>query len=100
MPIKQILFFTNHTNSDPEFTFKGEVIKPAHVCRYMGVQIDSNPTFENHLNSVLSKMTNGIRSLYLVRNQIPLKIRIDVFKSVVLIFLSVQYSFKLLQLKT
>ena len=83
-----MLFFTNHTNSDPEFSFKGEVIKPAHACRYLGVQIDSNLTFENHLNSVLSKMANAIRSLYLVKNQIPLKVRIDVFKSVVLSHLS------------
>ena len=54
----------------------------------MGAQIDSNLTFENHLNSVLSDMVNAIRSLYLVRNQIPLKVRIDVFKSVVLSHLS------------
>ena len=54
----------------------------------MGVQIDSNLTFENQLNSVLSKMAIAIRSLYLVRNQIPLKVRIDIFKSVVLSYLS------------
>ena len=83
-----MLFFTNITNSDPEFSFKGEVIKPAHACHYLGVQIDSNLTFENHLNLVLSKMANAIRSLYLVRIQIPLKIRTDVFKSVVLSHLS------------
>ena len=68
----EMLFFTNRTNSDPEFSFKGQVIKPAHACRYPGVQIDSNLTFENHLNSGLSKMANAIRPLYLVRNQIPL----------------------------
>ena len=62
----EMLFFTNHTNSDPEFSIKGEVIKPAHACRFLGVQIDSNLNFENHLNSVLSKMANAIRSLYLV----------------------------------
>ena len=78
-----MLFFTNHTDSAPEFSFKSEVIKPAHACHYMGVQIDSNLTFENHLNSYLSKMADAIRSLYLVRNQIPLKVRRDVFKSVV-----------------
>ena len=33
-------------------------------------------------------MANAFRSLYLVRNQIPLKVRIDVFKSVVLSHLS------------
>ena len=84
----EMFFFTNHTNSDPEFSFKGKVIKPAHACRYLGVQIDSNLTFENHLNSGLSKMADAIRSLYLVRNQIPLKVRTDVFKLVVLLHLS------------
>ena len=83
-----MLFFTTHTDSDPVFSFKGELIKPAHTCRHLGVQIDSNLTFENHLNSVLSKMANAIRYLYLVRNQIPLKVRIDVFKSVVFSHLS------------
>ena len=73
---------------DPEFYFEGEVIKPAHACHYLGVQIDSNLTFEYHLNSVLSKMANAIHSLYFVRNQIPLKVRIDVFSSVVLSHLS------------
>ena len=53
-------------------------------------KIDSNLNFENRLNSVLSKMTNAIRSLYLVRKQIPLKVIIDVFKTVELshLFLS------------
>ena len=92
-----MLFFTNHNNSDPEFSFKGEVIKPAHACRYLGAQIDSNLTFENHQNSVFSKMAFAIRSLYLVRNQKPLKVRIDVFKSVVLPHLSGEFCFKLLQ---
>ena len=84
----EMLFFTNHTNSDPEFSFKGEVIKPAHACRYLGVQIASDLTFESHLSSGFSKMANAIRSLYLLRNKIPLKIKIDVFKSVVLSYLS------------
>ena len=35
-----MLFFTNHTNSDPEFPFKGEFFKPAHAFRYPGVHID------------------------------------------------------------
>ena len=83
-----MLFFTIHTNSDQEFSFKGEVIKPAHACRYLGVQIFSNLAFENHLSSGLSKMANVIRSLCLVRNQIPLKVRINVFKLVVLSHLS------------
>ena len=61
----EMLFFTNHTNSDSEFSFKSKIIEPAHAFRYPGVQIDSNLIFENNLNSVLSKMANAIRSLYL-----------------------------------
>ena len=99
MPLKHFILY-KYTNSDPEFSFKGEVIEPAFACRCLGVEIDSNLTFQNHLNSVLSKMAIAIRSLYLIRNRIPLKVRVDVFKSVVLSHLSVEYSFKLLQKKT
>ena len=90
MPIKERCYSLQIIliNSDPEFSFKRKIIKPAHACRYLGVQIDSNLTYENHLNSVLSKMANAFRSLNLVRNQIPLKVRIDVFKSVVFSHLS------------
>ena len=34
--------FTNHSNWDSEFTFKSEVIKPAHACCYLRIQMDSN----------------------------------------------------------
>ena len=50
--------------------------------------MDSNLTFENHLNSVFSKLANAIRSLYFVSNQNLLKVRVDVFKAVVLSNLS------------
>ena len=36
--------------------YTGEVIEPAHSCRYLRVPIDSNQNFENHLNSDISKM--------------------------------------------
>ena len=69
-----LLLFANDTNSDPEFTFKGEVVKPTHACRYLGIQIDTTLSLENHLNTVLTKMATAILSLYLVKNQIPLKV--------------------------
>ena len=66
-----MLFFANHTNSESEFSFEGKVIKPAQDSCFLGLQMVSNQTFENHLNSVLSKMASAVCSLYLVRNQIP-----------------------------
>ena len=90
MPIKQrfYFFFTNCANSDQQISFKGKVIKPALACRSLGIQFFSILTFENHFIRVLGKMVNAIPSLYLVRSQIPLKVRIDVFKSDVLSHLS------------
>ena len=44
----EMLFITNHTNSDSEFSFSGKFIKSAHACRYLGVQIDSNLTLKIH----------------------------------------------------
>ena len=49
---REMLFFTNNTNSAPEFSLKGKIGKSAHACRHLEVESDSNLTFENHLNSV------------------------------------------------
>ena len=85
----EILFVYKAYQYGSRVYFKGEVIKPTHACRYLNrVQIDSNLTSENPLNSFLSKMVNATGSLYLVRNQIPLKVRFGVFKSVVISHLS------------
>ena len=67
----QMLFFKNHTSSALEFDFKDEIIKPFHACRYLDVHIDKTLAYENHLNSVSTKMANAFGSLYLLRNQIP-----------------------------
>ena len=54
------------------------------MCRYRGKELDSNLFFAIYLNIFLRIIAHAIRSLYLERNQIPLKVRVDVFKSVVL----------------
>ena len=97
-----MIFFINHTISDPEFTFNGRVIKPAHACRYMGEKIDSNLTPKNNLISVSSSTANAYRSLYLARNQVVLKERIDVFQIICSLSSFLQWSIplKLLQPKT
>ena len=75
----RVLFFTDYTKSDSEFTFKGEVIQPANACRYLGAHFNSNLTF-----------ANAFRSLYLVTDLIPLNVRFDVLQLYSLIFLSVE----------
>ena len=56
MPKNALLFSTIDTNSDTVFFSKDDVVRPAHAFCYIGgVEIDPNLSFEDHLNSVLSK---------------------------------------------
>ena len=64
-------------------------MKPIDERRYLGVILDKELTYQKQLNKVISKMALTIRSIYLVRNQKPLKARINFFKSLVLSHLEI-----------
>ena len=69
----ELLYFPTREELEPKVTFNGNLIKSVDICCYLGTQLDSKLTFEAHLNVVLKKMAAAIRSLYLVRNHIPLE---------------------------
>ena len=64
--------------------FKGHRLEASEKCRHLGVIFDRELTYQNQLIKVISKMASAIRSLYLVRYQVPLKTRKYLFKSLVL----------------
>ena len=64
--------------------FNSHSLKPTDECRYLGVILEKELTYQRHFNNVISKMALAIRSIYLLRNQIPLKARINLFRSLVL----------------
>ena len=72
-----------HENFDP-IVFRGQEIKPQSHCRYLSIIIDSKLNFHVQLNKVLSNMATAIRSIYLLRYQLPLEARLMLFKSLVL----------------
>ena len=72
-----------YENFDP-IVFRGQEIKPQSHCRYLGIIIDSKLNFHVQLNKVLSNMATAIRSIYLLRYQLPLEARLMLFKSLVL----------------
>ena len=80
----ELLYFSKEIQEFSDLEFRGEKIKPLSDCRYLGIQIDKNLNFKKQLNKCLSKMACGIRSIYLIRHQIPLYARIMLFKSLVL----------------
>ena len=83
----ELLYFSTRDELEPKVTFNRNLIKSAESCRYLGIRLDSKLTFEAQRN-VVKKMAAAIRSLYLVRNHIPLEVRLQVFKSLVLSHLS------------
>ena len=81
----EIIIFKNDNNSHiTEILYDSNKIKIKDCCRYLGIMIDRNLQFHAQLNKMLAKMATAIRSIYLVRHQIPLKARIILFKSLVL----------------
>ena len=64
--------------------FKGHQLEPSEKCKDLGVITDRELIYQNQLNKVISKIVSAIRSLYLVRYQVPLKTRKNLFKSLVL----------------
>ena len=59
--------------------FKSHALKPIDECRYLGVILDKELTYKKQLNNMISNLGLAVRSIYLVRNQLPLKARIDHF---------------------
>ena len=73
--------------------FNSHSLKPTDEVRYLGVILDKELTYQKQLNNVISKMALANRSIYLVRNQIPLKARINLFRSLVLSHLEISAIF-------
>ena len=51
--------------------FKSHSLKSTDECRYLSVFLDKELTYQKQLNNVINKMALAVRSIYLVRNQIP-----------------------------
>ena len=73
--------------------FNNHSLKPTDEVRYLGVILDKELTYQKQLYNLVSKMALAIRSIYLVRNQIPLKARINLFRSLVLSHLEFSATF-------
>ena len=78
-----LLYFSTRDELEPKVTFNGNLLKSAESCRYLGIHLVSKLFSEAHLNVVLKKRW-PLFAHYLVRNHIPLEVRLQVFKSLAL----------------
>ena len=84
----ELIIFSRDNSDFGSFFYKNEVLTTQKSCRYLGIQLDRNLSFEEQLNKTLKKMAHAIRSIYLMRHQVPLNVRILLLESLVLSHLS------------
>ena len=66
---KTELIFFPHDNSDfGSIFYKNEVLTTEKSCKFLGIQIDRNLSFDEQLNKTLKKMAHATRSIYLIRH--------------------------------
>ena len=74
-------------------TVKSRSLNPTDECGYLAVVLDKELTYQKQFIAVISKMALAIRSIYLVRNQIPLKARINLLRWLVFSHLELSVTF-------
>ena len=76
----EFIFFSRK-NSDLGFFYINEVLTIQKICRHLGIQNNRNLSFDELLNKTLKKLAYIIRSINLIRHQVPLIARILLLKS-------------------
>ena len=84
----KFIFFSRNNSDLGSIFHKNEVLRKQKCCRYLGIQIDRNLNFDEQLNKTLKKMPRAIRSIYIIRHQIPLNAPMPILKSLVLFYSS------------
>ena len=55
------------------------VISPSQSCKYLGVYVDNRLSFKEHINYINSKIARHTGILYKIRDNLPIKSRIDYY---------------------
>jgi hypothetical protein len=59
-------------------------ISPTKTAKYLGIHLDAHLTFEKQVNVILQKMAMGIKTIYAIRDFLPLTSRLMLFNSLVI----------------
>lgn len=78
----------NNNNNQNTITINSQLITNGNSAKYLGIHIDSSLKFEKQVNVILQKMAAGIKTIYSIRDSLPLRNRLILVKSIVLSHLS------------
>ena len=66
----------------------GNVISPSNSCKYLGIYVDNRLSFKDHINYINSKIARHTGILYKIRDNLPIKSRIDYYYTFIYPYLS------------
>ena len=63
-------------------------ISPSNCCKYLGVHLDNRLTFKDHIKYINGKISRHTGILYKIRNNLPMKTRLDYYYAYIYPFLA------------
>ena len=63
-------------------------ISPSNCCKYLGVHLDKRLTFKDHIKYINGKISRHTGILYKIRNNLPMKTRLDYYYAYIYPFLA------------
>ena len=76
------------TQYNVTITFTGNVILRSNCCKYLGVYLDSRLSFKEHIRYINGKIARHTGILYKIRDNLPLKTRLDYYYAYIYPYLS------------
>ena len=78
----------NLSNHNVTIRLMDSVISPVNNCKYLGIYLDDRLTFKDHINYINSKISRHTGILYRIRDNLPLKTRLDYYYAYIYPYLS------------
>ena len=74
----------NKLTSDPKIVIVGHRLKRVVVTKFLGLMIDENLSWEEHVNDMSKKVAKGLTMLRRIRDLLPINTLVDIYSSIIL----------------
>ena len=78
----------NKPDVDNQIAINGDSVRCADSCKFLGVILDNNLTFNKHINHVVAKLSRSAGILYRIRKSLPHYARLNYYYSFVYPYLN------------
>ena len=83
-PAQLVLFSRKNSNiTHPSIHFNNVQVQRANQQRHVGIIFDEKLNFKSHIDKVLTKASKGIASIKRLRNSLPRKSLITIYKAII-----------------